>query len=209
MSAVFLPEDEPYLGLDSLHLFDLLIVHRLDEHAQIASYTAAPGLSDLQRAAIQIVPQAVSIALAIRELIRQAYLFPAVVLLRPLIERTAIIAWLRATPDAVAAWHAGWPRSKQPRLPAMVATLHGWDQLSTQDPQKIAAFSKLLHQIVHGDPAVTHLNVIVEPEGKATHGMGKMLQNPALCDFVSVITLHYFSLVTKLAQEILLPQVKN
>lgn len=204
--AVFLPDNEPYLGLESLHVFDLLIPLRLEEHKQIAPHTAGQNLSDLQRATVEIVPQAVSLALAIRELIRQAYLFPAFVLLRPMIERTATVAWLRANPAAVAAWHGGWPPAARPRLPQMITTLLEWDQLGTQDPQKVSAFAKLLNQIVHGDPSITHWNIVTEPDGKFTHGMGKMLNSRALCDFVCVVTLHYFSLVTKLAQDILVPE---
>ena len=202
---VFLPDNEPYLGLESLHIFDLLIPIRLEEHAQIAAHTGGSGLSDLQRAAIQIVPQTVGIALAIRELIRQAYLFPAFILLRPLIERTATVAWLRANADAVVAWHAGWPRSAQPRLPDMLTALHHWDELGVKDSDRISAFSKLLHRIVHGDPSITLWNIVAEPDGKFSHAMGKMVNNPGLCDFISQMTLHYFSLATKLAQETLLP----
>jgi hypothetical protein len=206
-SVAALPDNDPYLGRELLYIFDLTIALRLDEHKQIASHTGGPGLSDLQRATIEIVPQAVSIALAIRELVRQANLFPAFVLLRPLIERTATVAWLRARPEAVAAWHHGRQpaRRRRPRLSQMLTTLHEWDQLSTKDPQKISEFSKLLHQIVHGDPSITHWNVVAESDGEFTHGMGKMLHRPGMCDFVCLVTLHYFSLVTKLAQEILLP----
>lgn len=201
--SVYLPHNEPYLGRESLYVFDRLISLRLDEHSKIAPLTRGATLTDLQRATIVIVPQAVSVALAIRELIRQAYLFPALVLLRPLIERAAIVAWLRAHPGAVASWHAGW-RSR-PSLPQMLTTLLEWDRIGGQDPSQVKSFSKLLHQIVHGDPSITQLNIEHEPGSGFTHGMGKMLARPDLCDFVCLVTFHYFSLVTKLAQEILLP----
>jgi hypothetical protein len=203
--SVYLPENEPYLGREPLYVFDRLIPLRLEEHKQIAPFTDGANLTDLQRATIEIVPQAVSVALAIRELIRQAYLFPAFVLLRPLIERTATVAWLRVNPAAVVAWHAGWPVTARPRLPRMLTTLLEWDRIGGQDPSKVGEFSKLLHKIVHGDPSITYWNVEHELDGRFTHGMGKMLTSPGLCDFVTVIGLHYFSLVTKLAREILVP----
>jgi hypothetical protein len=205
--SIFVPENEPYRGREPLLILDHLISLRLSEHKDIVPHTYRTNLSDLQRATIEIVPQAVSIALAVRELLRQAYLFPAVVLLRPLIERTATVAWLRAHPSAVSSWHTGWPAKARPSLPKMLTALLEWDQLGGQDPSKAGEFAKLLHQIVHGDPSITHWNVVAEIDGGFTHGMGKMLNSPGLCDFVAIITLHYLSLTTKLAQEILVPPV--
>lgn len=48
-------------------------------------------LSRLQRAASQLVPGACSIALSIRELVRQAYLYSAMILLRPLVGRVGAL----------------------------------------------------------------------------------------------------------------------
>jgi hypothetical protein len=64
--------------------------------SHIAAYTRLhrDELTDLQRAACQIVPQGINLALSIRELIRQGYLFAALVLVRPLIERAAIISYM-------------------------------------------------------------------------------------------------------------------
>ena len=207
--SVYLPDNEPYLGREPLHLFDRLIVLRLEEHKEIAKYTHAENLNDLQRAVAAIVPQGVSIALAIRELIRQAYLFPAFVLLRPLVERTASVAWLRVHPEAVASWHAGWPSAARPRLPQMLATLLEWDQVGGQDVSKVGEFTKLLHQMVHGDPAITFWNVERETSGRIMYGMGKMTASPVMCDFITFVALHYLSLITKLAQEVLIPNDKS
>src|SRR4030042_2763287 len=94
--TVFTPDNEPYLGLKSVLWFDRIIIWALAGNKLIAEYTHkhSKRLSPLQRAACQIIPQGINIALAIRELIRQGYLFPAVFLMRPLIERAAVISYL-------------------------------------------------------------------------------------------------------------------
>lgn len=98
--SIFTPDDEPYLGRPLLHHFDLVIVAALAQQHAIGPWTRrnSDSLTRLQAAACQIVPAACSIALGIRELIRQAYLFPALMLLRPLIERVATISYLAEPP---------------------------------------------------------------------------------------------------------------
>ena len=77
-------------------------------NADIAVYTHRTQLSDLQKAACQIIPQGINLALTIRELIRQSYLFGVLVLIRPLIERTTTISYFQAKPNEVEVWKAGW-----------------------------------------------------------------------------------------------------
>ena len=117
-SPVYLPHNEPYLGCEALYWFDRVIVYVLAVNERIAKHTHEhkPDLSDLQQAACQIVPHGVSIALSIRELIRQAYLLSAQVLMRPLIERTAVISYLHANPEAVELWKDGWKHLRAPGL---------------------------------------------------------------------------------------------
>ena len=125
--SVFTPSNEPYLGIKSILWFDRVIVWALDGNRRVADYTHdhMSELSELQHAACQIIPQGVNIALSIRELIRQAYLFPAQVLMRPLIERAAIISYLCLHPNAVALWHSGWQYSKRPKLAEMMHAMSG------------------------------------------------------------------------------------
>jgi hypothetical protein len=61
-------------------------------------------LSPLQEAAAELVPSASSIALSIRELVRQGYLLSAAMLRRPLFERVATLSYLIEHPDAVKLW---------------------------------------------------------------------------------------------------------
>ena len=75
------------LGRESVFHFDEVILSCLEANAEIAAYTHKNELTDLQKAACQIVPQGINLALSIRELVRQGYLFAAAVLIRPLIEQ--------------------------------------------------------------------------------------------------------------------------
>ena len=77
---IFMPDNEPYLGLKSVLWFDRIICWALDANSEVAKWTRdhAHSLGGLQRAACQIIPQGISIALSIRELIRQGYLFSAI-----------------------------------------------------------------------------------------------------------------------------------
>ena len=88
---IYTPDNEPYLGRVSVFGFDNQISFTLYVNGFIAGYTRAhhSELSPLQTAAAQIIPQGISLALSVRELIRQGYLFGALVLVRPLIERAA------------------------------------------------------------------------------------------------------------------------
>lgn len=119
ITSVFLPENEPYLGNKSLLEFDLAIPRAMQVHTAIGQKTFVNQLSPLQRCATEIIPQGVSISLSIRELIRQAYLFSALILMRPLVERTGLMQYLVTYPHAVDAWHAGWPRQAQPSFDAL------------------------------------------------------------------------------------------
>jgi hypothetical protein len=122
---VFTPDNEPYLGHQSVYQFDQVILSCLEANAEIASYTHNHELTELQRAASQVIPQGINIALSIHELVRQGYLFAAVVLMRPLIERAAIISYLHEKPDDTSLWRNGWKHRERPSLATMLSTMHG------------------------------------------------------------------------------------
>ncbi|MBN1507880.1 MAG: hypothetical protein JW955_13600 [Sedimentisphaerales bacterium] len=125
MSTVFRPDNEPYLGREALLTFDQEILFSLWVSSHIATYTQAnrENLTDLQRAVCQIVPQGINLALSIRELIRQGYLFAALVLIRPLIERAAIISYIHDHPDAIEKWKNGWRFRERPSLSEMLHSM--------------------------------------------------------------------------------------
>ena len=125
--VVFTPDNEPYLGRQALLAFDLEIPFSLWVSSHIATYTRDhhDRLTDLQRAACQIVPQGINLALSIRELIRQGYLFAALVLVRPLIERAAIISYICDHPDDIETWKSGWRFRERPPLTVMLDSMAG------------------------------------------------------------------------------------
>ena len=125
-NITFTPEDEPYLGLESLLHLDNVIISCLEANAKIAPYThTIKSKSDLQVATSQIIPQTISIALSIRELVRQGYLFGAFVLIRPLAERSVTALFLSEyykykNRCAVDIWKNSWKYSERPSLQNMI-----------------------------------------------------------------------------------------
>ncbi|MFC2018844.1 hypothetical protein ACFLU4_02655 [Chloroflexota bacterium] len=177
--AVYLPDNEPYLGRASVYNFDQVIMSCLEHNAEIAAYTHRTQLSDLQKAACQIIPQGINLALTIRELIRQGYLFSALVLMRPLIERTAIISYLHSFPDEVEAWKAGWEYDDRPKLEKMLETMS-----DKHDISKAKQICKVFNHIVHGDPVGANWNLVRLSDYGLGYSVGKVINDPELCDFI-------------------------
>lgn len=177
--SVFTPSDEPYLGRQSVFRFDQVISACLDANRRVAPITHRRELSNLQRAAAQIVPQGINLALSIRELVRQGYLFAAAVLLRPLIERAAILSYLHENPSEVALWEAGWVHRQRPGLPRMLATMHG-----NIDANQAGEICEAFNHLVHGDPLAAEYNLVDLGEAGMGYAVGKALSEPDLCDFI-------------------------
>ena len=178
-SPVFTPDNEPYLGRDSVLHFDQVILSCLEANAEVAAYTRNNKLNDLQRAACQIIPQGINLALSIRELVRQGYLFAAAVLMRPLIERAAIISYLHERPDEVSLWQNGWRYRERPSLATMLATMN--KEVNTKQAQDICT---TFNSLTHGDPMSSGYNLVNLPTGGFGYSVGKVLNEPDLCDFV-------------------------
>jgi hypothetical protein len=196
---VYLPDNEPYLGHPTLLEFDQAIPPAMRTHARLAQTTFNRDLLPVEQAAAQLVPQAVSIALSIRELIRQGYLFSAGLLLRPLIERVGTVEYLRVNPGAVDAWHDGWPRKEQPSLQQL---LEATSQAETANPDELKFFATLLHKLIHPDPTGALWNMITRDDGRTAFSSGRILEDPQLCDFVSVTASRFLVLVTQIAEDI-------
>lgn len=181
--AVFMPDNEPYLGIKSLLWFDRIICWCLAGNQSVAGWTREnrDRLTQLQRAACQIIPQGIGIALSIRELLRQAYLFPALVLVRPLIERAAVISYLHIHPEALGAWETGWRHKERPSLGVMMQAMAG--TATQDDAQKIVSAH---NHIVHGDPLSCYNNLVNLPDGDLGYASGKMLEKPDLCDGIAM-----------------------
>lgn len=182
--VVFMPDNEPYLGLESVLWFDRVIVWALEGNQQVASYTHAHQneLSPLQKAASQIIPQGINIALSIREMVRQGYLFPALVLMRPLIERAAVLSYLIANPPAVALWESGWKHAHRPSLARMLQSMSG----TNIDPKTAQAVCDTHNHIVHADPVGTYHNLVDLSDGRVGYASSKMLDSPEMANRISM-----------------------
>lgn len=182
-SPIFTPDNEPYLGCKALLELDRAIPRSLQIHAEIGPLTFSRELSPLEQCAAEIIPQGISIALSIRELIRQAYLFSAAVLLRPLVERTGLMQYLVMTPAAVDNWHAGWPRKAQPPFQQLLALV-----LPDVPSEHHAQVSSLLHKVVHTDPLSALFNMFRREDGSLAFASGKVLSRPDSADVIAELT---------------------
>jgi hypothetical protein len=109
------PIQGPCLGRETLFLFDNVIIGAMEVNQRTAAWIHGKALTQLQRVGCQILPNGFSIALSIRELVRSGHLFSTEVLLRPLIERVAVISHLMEIGDnALDLWERGWRRRAIP-----------------------------------------------------------------------------------------------
>jgi len=177
--SIYLPDNEPYLGRASVYNFDRVILSCLEQNTEIAIYTHSTELTDLQKAACQIVPQGINLALTIRELIRQGYLFSALVLMRPLIERTAIISYLHSNSSEIGAWKDGWKHNDRPSLTKMLETMG-----NKQDISEAKQICETFNHIVHGDPIGADWNLVRLNDNSLGYSVGKVINDPELCDFI-------------------------
>jgi hypothetical protein len=63
--AVYTPDNEPYLGRASVYHFDQVILSCLERNEITAAFSHLTELTGIQRAACQIIPQGISLALTI------------------------------------------------------------------------------------------------------------------------------------------------
>jgi len=188
---IFTPDNEPYIGRQSVYHFDQIILACLEANAKVAYFTKTHELSELQKAACQIIPQGINLGLSIRELVRQGYLFAAGVLLRSLIERAAIISYLYRNPDAVSLWHGGWKFRKRPSLQEMLATMG--EQARYPEAQKVC---ETFNHIVHGDPIGASFNLVDLGDGGLGYSVGKVLNRADLCDFICSQSCSYLIVIS-------------
>lgn len=181
LTTVFLPSNEPYLGRAAVEKFDKAIVLCLEANSVLAARSRQSGLSDLQVAGCQLIPQGIKLALSIRELVRQGYLFAARVLMRALIERLAIIFYLELHPDQLSIWKKGWKYRDRPSLATMLEEL-GSHRL--QHVKVDSSFTREYNSLVHGDPASADSNLTFTEDGEPIFGVSKDLESPEVCDRV-------------------------
>jgi hypothetical protein len=178
--VVFTPDNEPYLGRKLLFHFDQLICSAMEQNAVTAPTSHGRTLTDHQQMACQVIAQALSITLSIRELIRQGYLFGAHVLLRALVERAAILLYLHSFPEKIEKWNRGWHHNDAPSLAKMFEAIQ-----SKQPRESIVRGSDLtaaMNSLLHGKPDSAPWNMVSLGEKGDGHAVSKILNRPELCD---------------------------
>lgn len=177
---VFTPDNEPYLGRQLLFHFDQLISSAMEQNSVTAPTSHGRTLSDSQNMASQVIAQALSITLSIRELVRQGYLFGAHVLLRALVERSAILLYLHLYPEEIDKWNRGWHQKEAPSLARMFDAIQSKRQreLAIRGGDLTAAMNSLLH----AKPDSAPWNLVPLGNTGVGHAVSKILNRPELCD---------------------------
>jgi len=187
---VFTPDNEPYLGRKTLYVFDQLILSAMELNSRIALFTHRNQRSRLQRAAAQIIPQGLNLSLSIRELLRQGYLFAAAVLLRSLIERSAIVSYLWRNPGVIETWENGWDYKDRPSLTKMLEAIHPEGDL--EGARKVC---ETFNHLVHGDSMGAEFNLIQLSEDAFGYAVGRVTDNTSLADFVCDQAISWLSIL--------------
>lgn len=178
--VVFTPDNEPYLGRNLLFHFDQLISSVMEQNAVTAPTSHGRTLTDHQRMACLVIPQAFSITLSIRELIRQGYLFGAHVLVRALVERAAILLYLHLYPEEIDRWNRGWHQQDAPGLARMFDAIQAKQH---RDPTvRGRDLTASMNSLLHAKPESAPWNLISIGERGLGHAVSKILNRPELCD---------------------------
>lgn len=177
---IFTPDNEPYLGRELLFHLDKIISSALQQSAAKAPATYGRELTEHQRMACQVIAQSLSIALSIRELIRQGYLFGGHVLLRALVERQTILLYLHLHPDEIKRWERGWHNGDAPGLAKMLEeiqrTLDGNLTMRGKD------LTKAMNGLLHAKPESAWWSLVLFDVNAVGHTASKTLNRPELCD---------------------------
>ncbi len=190
---VFTPDNEPYLGRPLLFEFDKLICSCLELNSKCAPASHGPGLSDFQRALCILVPQTISLALSIRELIRQGYLFGAKVLIRPFVQRAVTMLYLFHNHDALQIWNEGWDYKRRPGLQKMVEYLN--DVVLKGAFPSLKGFTHDFNSVTHGDPFSGKWNIVLQG-GVPVFLASKNLGSPELADEICAGVIPWLAATT-------------
>lgn len=178
--VVFTPDTEPYLGRQLLIHFDQIISATLEQNAKVAPTSHGRTLSDHQKMACKVIAQAISIALSIRELIRQGYLFGAHVLKRSLAERQTILLYLHLFPEDIEKWNRGWHAGDAPGFAKMLDAIQNkWQRDSVVQGRDL---TRAMNSLLHAKPDSAPWNLVPLGEDGVAHAVSKILNRPDLCD---------------------------
>jgi hypothetical protein len=140
----------------------------------------------VERAVIQLVPTSLSIAASIRELLRERYVPSAKILVRPLLERTAVLDYLVNEPEAIKLWDAGWPHRKRPRLATLIARMTGTSAADETLIQQMIVDD--FNSVVHADPQGSEKFVFQHPEHGKVYSFGRTVGSEGMADNVAAAT---------------------
>lgn len=190
--VIFKPDNEPYLGRPLLFHFDQLISSAMEQNAITAPMSHGRVLTGHQEMACQVIAQAISISLAIRELIRQGYLFGGHVLLRALVERAVILLYLNLYPTEIDRWNRGWNQHDAPGLAKMI------DAIQAKQPGLASRGRDLtapLNSLLHSKPDSAPWNLVPLGESGLGHAVSKILNRPDLCDDLCANTIPWLAVI--------------
>lgn len=196
--VIFTTDNEPYLGRTLLVHFDQMIVCCMKQNAKISKISHNIELSDAQKMACQVISQAISIALSIRELVRQGYLFGAYVLVRSLYERAMILLYLYHFPEDILYWNNGWQQGEAPGLSAMMDRIK---KGSLDAPQAHASeMLRGMNGLLHAKPDSAYYNLISLDESRIGFSASKILNRPEVCDELCAEVLPLLTIVSPMME---------
>lgn len=140
-----------------------------------------------------VIPQALSIALSIRELIRQGYLFGAHVLVRALVERAIILQYLHFYPEKIECWKRGWNHGDAPSLATMFDAIQAKSDRETVIRGR--DFTASMNSLLHGKPDSAPWNLVPLGEDGLGHAVSKILNRPELCDELCANVMPWIAVV--------------
>ena len=143
--------------------------------------------------ACQVIAQALSIVLSIRELIRQGYLFGAHVLLRALVERSAILLYLHLHPEEIEIWNRGWHHKDAPTLSKMIDAIKNKQQLDSA--VRGSHLTAAMNSLLHAKPDSAPWNLVSLGENGVGHAVSKILNRPELCDDLCASVIPWLAVV--------------
>lgn len=153
-------------------------------------------LTEPQKIASQVIPQSISLALSMREMIRQGYLFGAHVLKRSLIERVMILLYLHHFPDEIQLWVEGWPHRKSPSLAKMFEEVNNKESIGADI--KGIELTAPLNSLVHGKPDSAPWNSVLMGVGKFGSAPSKIINSPDLCNDLCADVLPWLTIITSM-----------
>jgi hypothetical protein len=110
--------------------------------------------------------------------------------LRPLIERTATLNYLFIHQEKIILWEDGWKYGQRPKLNEMLHLMTGKNDLNM-----VKTITETFNHLVHGDPIGAEWNLVQSQKTGLGYSVGKVLNDPELCDFICVNSYLYLATI--------------